>query len=154
MQKYKLVVIALLLMVLTQVGLASEQEMRQQDSQSIQLAENLFSQGRSFYSQGDYGAAMVLFDQALELNSDFMLAVRYRRAACVNLGLDECSFEAHLTPTQFLLAEELFWQGRSFYVQGDYGTAIVLFDQTLELNPNFVLAHQYRREAQAASGIH
>ncbi|RMG70387.1 MAG: tetratricopeptide repeat protein, partial [Bacteroidetes bacterium] len=49
-------------------------------------------------------------------------------------------------------AERLFVEGRSFYDQGDFVTAIDRFNQVVELDPEHEMVYEFRGEAYYALG--
>ncbi|MFQ6050729.1 MAG: tetratricopeptide repeat protein [Candidatus Hydrothermarchaeota archaeon] len=105
-------------------------------------ANKLYERGMSFFKLGEYENAIEFFDRALEIDSNFKLALNNKGACLIMLGRFDEAVKCYnqlleLSPDHVLALSN---KGFCLTKLGKYEEAIELFDRILEIDPNNYLA--------------
>ncbi len=107
-----------------------------------------------YMDQGDYERAIADFNQAIQLEPDFVLAYVFRGAAFTRLGEYDLAFKdldqaIQLNPNSAIAYS---YRGTTYDYLGEYDLAIADQDKAIELEPTYVEAYNERGIAYADKG--
>jgi len=108
----------------------------------------LFNLGQAYYYKKNYKAAEKYFQEALEMEPDFIIAIHWMGRAQLELGKTTDAIKSlnkaiSINPS---VPEIHFDLGRAFQVLGNKEKAALSFQKVIEIDPENILAVQAKRE--------
>ena len=121
------------------------------EEQRLNVTEACYHRGMQRCRQGDYEAAILDFDQAIELNSSWADAYYNRGLAYAKLGRYQDAIASYTQALEFQhnWADAYNNRGNAHYKLGNYEQAIADYNQALSINPDFAQAQRNRDVAQS-----
>ncbi|MBW4575010.1 MAG: tetratricopeptide repeat protein [Aphanothece sp. CMT-3BRIN-NPC111] len=116
----------------------------------LSVMEGCYHRGMSRCHQGDYQAAILDFDQAIQLNSGWAEAYYNRGLAYAKLEQYQKAIEDYTQAIEISdkWADAYNNRGNAYYKLGHHEKAIADYDRALSINPNFSEAARNRDIAQ------
>ena len=117
-------------------------------------ADDFFIQGRDKYQKGDYQGAIAAYNQAIQLNPNYVYAYLARGFVRADLGdkqgmIADFNQAVRINPND---AEPYLFRSRVRADLGDKQGAIADYDQALRINPNYAEVYALRGVARAQLG--
>src|SRR6266536_2925668 len=123
-------------------------------SVGLTLSPVFYSRGRAYSKNGDYGRAILDFDQAIRLEPSNVAAVYERGWAhhdngAYDLAIQDFDHAVNLKPDS---SEPLYSRGNAYRDKGDYDRAIQDYDHAIQIQPDYAKAFHNRGIAQFLQG--
>ncbi len=123
----------------------AEEELAYLQQQEPDAPEAYFWRGRMLHNQGNLDEAVSFYSKALNRNSSFAPAYRYRAAAFKDMGELEASAEDY-TQLVALTPEAIFYNRRGLVYEEleQWDKALADYNTTIELSPKWPIAYNNR----------
>ncbi len=110
----------------------------------------LFNLGQAYYYKKEYKTAEKYFQQALEIEPEYVIAIHWLGRTQLELGktadaITSLNKAIYFNPS---VLEIYFDLGRAFQVQGAKDKAVGAFQRVIEIDPENMLAVQAKKEIQ------
>ncbi|SRR6266498_3283781 len=123
-------------------------------SVGLTLSPVFYSRGRAYSKNGDYGRAILDFDQAIRLEPSNVAAVYERGWAhhdngAYDLAIQDFDQAVNLKPDS---SEPLYSRGTAYHDKGEYDRAIQDYDRAIQIKPDHAKAFHNRGNAYRDKG--
>src|SRR6266540_4513663 len=123
-------------------------------SVGLTLSPVFYSRGRAYSKNGDYGRAILDFDQAIRLEPSNVAAVYERGWAhhdngAYDIAIQDFDKAVNLKPDS---SEPLYSRGTAYHDKGEYDRAIQDYDRAIQIQPDYAKAFHNRGIAQFLQG--
>jgi tetratricopeptide (TPR) repeat protein len=120
-------------------------------------APMLYKKGLNLYNKGKYMEAIIVFDEAIEIDPQYTAAWCHKGFAFDELGRHEDAIKAYEKAIEIdpqLAESALIENGQSLYGRGKYDEAISAFDLVIQLDPENELAWKNKGDSLYGLGMY